>query len=145
MNEKPKLPIDARVIAIDETRYYDIEAADKPLIKKILGVYLYDKNEVTHCCELTPSYWLIHLYNLVIFTEEGEALDEITRDLKRDYYEMSDSEDKYFHCHDVDEMEAKAEKGTYHIHGDPGVPLTEVPRDDQMEALHEHFVCNHVI
>ena len=71
------LPIDAYVIAFSEIDHYFIKDEDRPHIQDIRGVYLFNHNERTFCCEFTPSYWLIHLYDEVILTPEAdEALDE---------------------------------------------------------------------
>lgn len=150
------LPIDARVVALDETRYYSIDEQDKPYIKEIRAMYMYDKNEVTHCCELTPSYWLVHLYNQVITTDDGGELPEEHKGRLYEKYEHEPSDDIYVHCRVVDSIENRAVEagketprlygrllsGDYYVHGDTGVSYEETPYDDQMEALREHFCGN---
>src|SRR6266542_4446031 len=72
--------IDARVIALNRTHNYLIDEKHQPSIARIEEVYLYDKHQHTHCCELTPSYYLIHLYSRVIFTPEGDKLNDHEQD-----------------------------------------------------------------
>ncbi len=45
-------------IGIDETEHWNIPPELKPYIARIYGVYAFDRNTYTHCCELTPSHWL---------------------------------------------------------------------------------------
>lgn len=82
------------VIAMDETQYYNIAEEDRPHIKQILGVYLYQPDVRTFCCELTPSYWLEPLYTTIIFADHvyGEGPDDVAdNDL------MDELDNKYAH------------------------------------------------
>jgi hypothetical protein len=143
MKSNREIPIDARLIAIDETSHYAIEEQDKPFIRQIRAVYLYDRNEVTHLCEFTPSYFLIHLYDEVVLTDAGAALDDFKQDEIFQRYENEPSDNIYMHCHDVDQMARSGRRFTHYKHGRTGVRLTDVPREEQMESLREHFCCNH--
>jgi hypothetical protein len=136
--------IDAYCVALDETDHYVIADEDKPKIEKIMGVYLFDKNEVTHCCELTPSYWLIHLYDEVVCAKE---VDDEERSRLDEEYGHEDAEDIYVHCRDIERIIEKAERWTVLHHGDPELPDDEDKTDeenhrDKMEALREHFCGN---
>jgi len=161
--ETPRtLPIDARVVSFNQTSHYTIDAEDAPYIKEIRGVYLYDKNEVTHCCEITPSYWLVHLYDQVIPSDAGHDLrdeDECKMGDIYQKYEQCGNEDMYVHCRVVDAIEERAVKagketprlhgtlrsGDYYEHGVTGVTYEETPYDEQIEALREHFCGNCVL
>lgn len=136
-------PIDARVIAIDETEHYTFPVEDRPYIKKILAVYLYDANERTHCCELTPSHFLRYLYHVVRLTEAGENLsDERREDFYTDYEVSNFNEDVYMHCATLEQL---AEAGTpedYHNYGATGVSYEDSDYDDQIEGLVEHLNGN---
>jgi hypothetical protein len=139
---------DIRVISLDETEYYAIDEADRPFIKAMRGVYMYDKNQQTHCCELTPSYWLIHVEDQVIFTDKCPDYDDEKRDeLEQKYANSTDTNGIYMHCHDVDALEEKlkGEKWRYRVHGDTEVSLGDVPYDDQIESLLEYFRGNLVV
>lgn len=141
MTTEETLPIDAHIIAIDETEYYNIAPEHRQHISQIRGVYLFDTNQVTHCCELTPSYYLIHLYNEVIFTD-GDDLDDGTRDEIEQNYAHEGSDDIYVHCHTVDGMIETAKRFTHHHYGHTGVSLDDSDYDEQIEGLREHFCCN---
>ena len=141
-------PIDARLVALDRTRDFMIDDADRPHIKQIRSVYLYDKNERTHCCELTPSYWLEHLYDEVVLTPEADAaLSENEREALYCKYEYIPDDDGgcYIHCHVIDGIESRAGKFEYHVYGETGVSYDDCDHDEQMEALWEHFCGNHVL
>ena len=131
--------IDAFVMSFDETQYYKIEEKHKKYIKEIRGVYLFDHNLVSYCCELTPSYFFFHLYDEVIFTDLLDWANDEQREEIASKYENCGGEDKYFHCNGIDKMLDKA----YH-YGNSGESYEETDYNDQMEALVEHFNCNHV-
>lgn len=93
-------------VALDETRYYNIAEEDKPKIEKIVGVYIFNRSEYTHCCEIAPSYSLIHLYDAVYLTEFGEDFgDEMD-----EKYAHNDSDDCYMHVADVEAIDASKKK-----------------------------------
>jgi hypothetical protein len=145
MRSNRSIPIDARLIAVNQTEFYQIKEQDKPFIRAIRAVYLYDRNEVTHLCEFTPSYFLIHLYDEVILTNAGADQDAFRQDEIFQRYEYCGSEDTYMHCHDVDQLARSGKRFTHHKHGSTGVKLTDVPREEQMESLREHFCGNHAL
>lgn len=97
--EKPKNKArftNFRAVAIDETHHI----TDDALVKacgKIFTVYFYDANEKTHCCEITPSHYLIPLYCYSENEVSDEIKDELT-DLER--Y----NEPMYVHCHQLEDM-----------------------------------------
>jgi hypothetical protein len=135
-----EIAIDAYVIALDETEFYSLKPAHRPHVKAIRGVYLFDRNTHTHCCELTPSYYLIHVYDEVIPADDTP--DEL-RELLDSEYAYCGGEDKYVHTHAIDRILSEARPFTVHHYGDPGVSFDDVERDEQMDALREHFQGNH--
>jgi len=146
MIDTERSPIDARLIAMDRTGNFCIDEADAPHIKQIRSVYLYDKNERTHCCELTPSYWLEHLYDEVILTPDAALSDDEREALYSKYEDTPyDEQGIYVHCHSIDRIEKRAGRFEYHVHGDTGVSYDDCDHDEQMEALREHFCGNHVL
>lgn len=106
--------IDAYAVALDETEYYNIDPADAPHIERIMGVYLFDRNERTHCCELTPSYYLIHLYDEIVFSTDAddvmEALDE--------KYAHEPSDDIYVHCGEIEKIIREGRRDRINHYGD---------------------------
>ena len=140
--------IDAWVIAFNETGYYVIADEHKNLIKEIRSVYIFDRNERTCCCEITPSYYLIHLYDEVILTDE--AYDTLTDEQKEEIdneYEYSGGEDNnhYVHCYEIDAIIQKRVRfQTYHA-GKTGVKYSDTPYEEQMESLREHYNANHCL
>jgi hypothetical protein len=138
-------PIDAHVVALDVTEYFSIADEHAPFIERIRSVYLFDRNERTHCCELTPSHYLIHLYDQVILTDAGDELDDYAKDDIYQTYEYCGSEDIYVHCHVLDRIIAKADRGNHYHDGIVNAPYADTTHDEQMEALREHFCGNHYV
>jgi len=136
------LPIDAHVIALDETDHYNIAPADQPHIAKIRGVYLFDINQQTCCCEMTPSYYLIHLYDQVILTDDGKSLNESAKDEIDQRYASEGGNNIYVHCHTID---ALIETTEHYHYGATGVDYDKSDYDEQMEGLQEYFYCNSVL
>lgn len=131
-----EIAIDANCIALNETGNYVIDEQDRPYIREIRGVYLFDRNSRTYCCEMTPSHYLIHLYDQVIPADDTpddvlERLDET--------YACHGGENCYVHVHQIETILKAARPWTVHHYGDPGVSFADVERDEQMEALREHF------
>jgi hypothetical protein len=94
--------IDAYAVALDETEFYDIDPDDTPYIERIISVYLFDRNEIIRCCELTPSYYLIHLYDFIVFTA-----DNINGDIQRlldEKYMQEASGDRTVRCKEIDRI-----------------------------------------
>ncbi len=143
--ETERLPIDAWAVCLDETGHYNIDPADAPYIAAIHGVYVFDRNQQTHCCELTPSYYLIHLYDSVLFT--GDVSDEKREELDEKYC-YCESDDIYVHCHEIDLMIARNKRGEVSHYGDvaghdredDGTP--EENREKEMEAIREDLCAN---
>jgi hypothetical protein len=152
MNDRKTFaPIDARVLALDRSQNYSIDERHKPFIARIEEIYLYDKNERTHCCEFTPSYYLIYLYTRVIPTQAGDQLKDHEQDEIFQAYELEETDNCYVHCHEIDALEARAKPNrfTYYAHGEPefrGVEddfeSEEAYHDVVIEALREHFQAN---
>ena len=140
------LPIDAYVVAFSEMGHYSITEEDQPHIQDIRGVYLFDRHQRTFCCEMTPSYWLIHLYDEVVLTPEAdEALDESEKDAIYQEYENCGGDDIYVHCHTIDaKIEANKPSTVYH-YGGTEVSYDQSGYEEQMEGLREHLSCNHCL
>jgi len=134
--------MDIHVVALVETSHYHIDSADVPYIAQIRGVYLFDKEQRTHCCELTPSYYLIHLYDQVILSEAGDALDDDQKDRLYQAYEYNGGENNYVHCHEIDAIVERADQGEHYVYGDSEVKEDDVEYDDQIEAVREHLCGN---
>ena len=138
MKTARKKKIDAYVVSLDETNNYILNPRESEYIQSIRGVYFYDYNEQTCCCEFAPSYWLYHLYDEVVFNEEGEKLSEEEKSVIYDIYENNGGDDIYVHCHTIDKMKK-------HHYGSTGVKYSESDYDEQIEGLREHFCGNHVM
>lgn len=129
--------IDAWAIALDETDNYAIDEADAPLIRQIRGVYLFDRNRRTHLCEITPSYWLIRLYDQVITHDD---MDEYQREgLEYAYYSSSDI---YVHCSTIDRLIEQNDRDVVDHYGHAGVSFDDVDYDEQMESVREYLCGN---
>ena len=122
--------IDAYAIALDETEFYNLDPADAKHIKRIFGAYVFDRNQQTHLCELTPSYYLIYLYTSIEFADDDtrEALDE------KYAHEATDDGD-YIHCHEAEKILAAAKPYTVSHYGD----VAEHDREDDIEDLDQRY------
>lgn len=63
----PDVKPDWWCVALDETKHWNLSDEDKPFVKAIMGVYFYDANEYTYCCEITPSHYLRGLRGSICF------------------------------------------------------------------------------
>ena len=88
-------------VVLDETEYWNEDIIQKA--DKIFGVYLYNPKEITHCCEITPSYELHFMGSFAQEYPENESEHEILYDdiITGD---MNTELVKYFHCKGIDKM-----------------------------------------
>lgn len=129
-----------RIVLLDETEYWREDIAKQA--GKIFGVYFFNPAEVTHLCELTPSYALWPLSSVAENLPEDEDEREVF------YQNMEDGDScertvKYFHCHTIDSMpqieQGEIARGWYEID-------YEIPKyfedDDPMELFEESWNQN---
>lgn len=77
--------------------------AAQVLAGSIYGVYVYDANSVTHCCEITPSYDCRLVHSVPGEFHEDEARREnIDEALRQGDAEGPDQQ--YTHCRGVDKL-----------------------------------------
>jgi hypothetical protein len=90
--------------------------------QQIWTVYFFDPNEKTHCCEITPSYWLEFLDS---FFERDyyDANGDLSRENERERDGLEESirtgqiqcdPSCYVHCHEIDHL--FEEKNKYRDH-----------------------------
>ncbi len=129
MSTEPAIKSDWWFVGYDETHHWAFKeiAPDlfKRFVRRIIGVYACDRAEQTHCCEITPSHWMIAIANEVVFNEqeldiaehrEGFDADrflEKVLDLVREVW-VSES-DHYHHVKAVDRYIAARPELTYQV------------------------------
>lgn len=151
-----KLAPDFRLVAIDETRNWAEDITQHT--GRIAGVYLINFAEVTHCCEITPSYWAEFVCNIFEhdFREpdgydsgkpiwddsafegdpEYKTRSEAIEAAKREpyislQYENGGEDGSYFHCHSIDGLKKSAP-----VEIDPE---SDNPARDAMEGVQEYM------
>ena len=122
---KEVIPQELRVVALDETGDWTEEV--RTLAGTIYGIYLYDSTEVTHLCEVTPSYHLRRVateYSNFLAEKDREAMDGYIWDC------MRDDQDMYLHCSDVDKLpfETISMEGEYSDYADQHEPAEAYER-----------------
>lgn len=95
-------------IRIDETEYFKDWLKKYSFNGKIYGIYIYDANEQTYCCEMTPSYCLYpvgyHLEWDEMTIEEMAAKSGIPEDEIDDLENSIDGDVTYIHCGSIDRL-----------------------------------------
>lgn len=91
-------------VSMNETSYYSIREEDKPFIKEIHSVYIYNPESATYLCELTPSFELLYLYTYIVGTDK--MIDDM-RDLLTERYCYEPTDDTYMHCSSIRAMKPK--------------------------------------
>ncbi len=133
------MPINAWLIALDKTHEYNIDAEDALHIEKVEGVYLFDRNQVTHCGSTEPFYDLRYLYTIITVVD---GLSDKRREELEEKYAYETGNDCYAHTKLVDSIIEEGDPSLVEQYGDPGVAFENVEYDDQMYAVGEHYVCN---
>ncbi|HEC72599.1 MAG: hypothetical protein ACTSW7_00595 [Candidatus Thorarchaeota archaeon] len=93
-----------KAVKIDETRHWNEKFREKFGITEMVGVYVFNPNEATHCCELTPSYELLFVHT------QSDWDIELNEDEREEMYDGindsdTDQDSIYMHCSSVDRME----------------------------------------
>jgi len=130
---KPELVI----VKIQSTRDWDQEFVKKSQIKEIWDVYLYDQNERTFCCELTPSYCLNYMDTHAYFADG--ISDEDRDEAEESIMESTAWNDRvsYYHCSAIDSLPEE--------HKDRNNPLddyddTDWSDDEQYQAVIDDYI-----
>jgi hypothetical protein len=93
-----KIKPEVMIIALDNTELYSGDIRKQT--GRIADVYFYNKSEVTHCCELTPSYWLEYVCsyaeNIPDDDDEREKIYDLLDELN------AQTEGMYVHCRAID-------------------------------------------
>lgn len=91
------IPPDIRLVAFDETCYWNMEAfgKDAKLIKSILAVRLVDLNERTHICSITPSSYCVFVYHAVIYNPEVKVDDDASGRIFVNLIQNGEDDDYY--------------------------------------------------
>ncbi len=95
-------------VPIDVTQYYNIADSDRPHIKKIVDVFIYDRNERTYCCEITPSYYLIYLYTTIEFADP-DISEDVRDSIQQAYCCYESTDDCYMHCSNVERIKGQVQ------------------------------------
>ena len=141
-----KYEIDLVLVAVNLTSGFVIEEEGAPLIEEIRGVYMLDRNQVTHCCEVTPSYWLEWLYCLVVWNDQDEELDEEAKGQIYEKYEhqLEDNGGHYTHCGVIDRFIKEYPDRVYLV-GKKDFDDSELTHDEVLDANREHYSCNWIL
>jgi len=91
--------IKPRIVEIDNTDAYQLAPDEAEVTKKIIEVYIYDMNEYTFCCEVTPSRWLVPI-EIYAVPKEGVDIDQLDELLQLPPLE----EGIYCHAHRADKL-----------------------------------------
>jgi hypothetical protein len=133
--------MDLCLVRLDETGYYDSGFLKKIGVKRVWGVYLYDRGEQTHCCEVTPSYWLVQVDIAVefSFSRTDPAYEKKSEKAEMEIRQVQENDGMYFHCHQIDILPDEDR----HVHGSPfnGAP-PDISYEDAFEGVVEHYRGN---
>lgn len=139
------------VVKMDETEYWDEEFRNKCGVKRIFGVYAFNRRKVCYLCEITPSYELVFLgsqwegnWNPEGVLDEEFDEDEYQRradeaDAEIRKGDASTEEFSYQHCSDVDRMlQTKIKRVFFPPEGKSGgYPMTDIASVTEEDALEE--------
>lgn len=139
--ERVELLPDVWIVKIDEREHWlDPIVLDRT--RRIFGVYVFDRRQVTHCCSFSGSYWLVALGT------QWEASRELTDDETEDLDERIRTGDSqsdgtnYFDQRDIDRMIAKPCRESCLPEGKAGgfkIDVTAVVTDDAIAEIEEAY------
>ncbi len=89
-----------KLVKIDVTHHWNEDFLRQIKAGKVFDYCLYDSSQATHCCEFTPSYWLVPVYS-----ETEHYLDDAQHEEFSYHNNLEGLEPFYMHCHDVENLE----------------------------------------
>lgn len=95
------------VVRLNETQHWSDDI--KAQVKAIYAHYLFDENSHTHCCEITPSYWLRWVGFDIEMEEAGADVPEKLYSTVEDSFHAIDN-DCYYHCRVIDKIDGENKK-----------------------------------
>ena len=104
LNEpNPDVKPDIKYVKIDDTYHWNEEWRARHGIKRMVGVYVFNANEYTYCCEMTPSHWLEYIETQpeVDLDVEPEVYGELCDEVMEAAWESDN--DMYMHVSCVKE------------------------------------------
>jgi hypothetical protein len=133
----------AREVGFDVTQYFDLPAEDAEDIVKIVDGYVYDQAQHTHCCELTPSYWLRYVYRTIHFRDDLYDYSPEAEDRRNELYEKygEPGDDMYVHVRDIERRSDTVAIGEYEYATDDEQAASEFMLDDYESAWES--ACDH--
>jgi len=110
-------------IRLKETSFWNLPEHLRPFVADVYGIYAFNRNAHTHCCEFTPSYWLWHIVNdwrgtqawIDLDDRRQDKVSEEISDMLRDA-EAADDSSHYQHVRNIERL--ITEGATLHEAGD---------------------------
>jgi hypothetical protein len=130
-------------IRLDETSFWNMPADVSPYVKHVFGIYAFNRNEQTYCCEITPSYFLQLIAHDWEHTSElydlpnCEQLREVAADFFTSVFPSPDS-DQYYHVSLIKKLIA-ADPAGFHAAGDIADPDSD---EHEINMLCEYWNPN---
>ena len=125
---------DLKLVKIDVTHNWNEDYLKEINSGKVYDICLYDSNQVTHCCEITPSYWLVPLYSETENHLEDEQWEDFMNNNTLDpFYNHCSATETLNHIDDLSECNFEYEKSE-----------DEKEYFEQFEEVEDDLRCNPV-
>lgn len=129
---------DFRYIKIEKTTFWDVAFVQKlGPGAKLICTYIFDKNAPTHCCELTPSYYMEFAGIEWVGGNVSDMPDEQRQELEEEIrQEMSQSESSHYRWCSRVENDKPCPAGWAHKYQDEETP------EERMQEMLEYYQGN---
>jgi hypothetical protein len=118
-------------VGIDDTEHWYFRETLRQYVEKVLTVYAYNREAVTHCCEISPSYWMICVaYEVRCKPDTPDSIRELLQDIVQET-SLMDS-DCYRHAKWVETYANKNPE----LHCELGDTESDTPREAE-DRVHE--------
>lgn len=126
---------------VDTIGHWSEAGAVRQRCKAQYDVFAYDPDEVTHCCEFTPSYCLWPTYATFLLKDgRDHDDDELMEKLDMEVSDALDWDCSYIHCHSIDAL-PKFQDDAIPMADLPSAFVVEWHEDDEAETVDDFIEC----
>ena len=119
---------------VDHIEHWSVGCLVEDKCRQQHDVYMFNPDEATHCCEMTPSYWMAPAFNTFRLKNGVEDEDQELAGRIDEFVMVQEFEGCYIHCSDIKSLPHFKDKLPAEL---PAAFVLEWDDDDEVEDLED--------